>query len=155
MGQSWSDHVIDFFVIFFADVAAAYFALIWFESRKEDRDQARRSLNQLIFFGSTFHQRYQQMFDNYKEASESTGTGLPTDNSEDGAKFASIASDAQFWSFKGSESIRPLYEKVLNDKDSLRVRTVGEARLKLNALMEHISNLNLECAKRLQKKTFL
>jgi hypothetical protein len=140
-----SEHIIDFFVIFAADLAAAYVALRWFESRtearKEERRRAMSSLNEVARLSAQLKERYSKIRENLKNSSDSTATNLPSDLNETDRRFFEIDQDYLFWSFDNSKHYRDQYDKIKDMKKALSAKTVGQARSKLTALIDALTIL--------------
>jgi hypothetical protein len=147
-GIKWIDHIIDFFVIFGADLLAAFVALKWFEARKDANQKAEKSLNELLRFAGIFQARYKQLSDRFQNSDDSSGTGLPNDPDDDDREFAQLDFDSAFWAFKNATSIKQKYDKVKALKENIRVNTVGEAKTKLAEILTAIAELESDIKKK-------
>lgn len=152
-GPTWFDHFIDFWVIFFADIGAAYVALRWFEARKEDRKRALESLNEIYKVCSSLSKRYKAMKEGFKNSGDSAATNLPRDITDDDRQFYAIESDFLFWSFNGGPAYHRSYKKINELKGGLSARTVGEARTKLTELIGALDRLSFMATVELKPKS--
>lgn len=146
-------HLIDLVVIFIADLAAAYFALKWFEAHKEDRDRARQSLNDLYQACSLLSTRYTNMKKGFDNSDDATATGIARDITDADRKFLEFDEDILFWSFDGSNSFRNKYEEIKKMKDDLNPRTVGEAKRKLAELVTALASLKQDALEQLKPQS--
>ena len=111
MEVAWVGHLIDFFVIFFADVVAAYVGIRYFESRHADRQRTESSLSDLHRGLSQLQGFFHSTKESYDE-DENTQRIFQIDYSADVKVFFSFNVNLLFWSFRSAKIYRPLYDSL-------------------------------------------
>lgn len=152
MGINWIDHGVDFWVIFFADIGAAYVAIKIFESRNADRERTEASLS-LLYQLSTrkrdrfWHQRAGVTTHDHLEAR------IANDVTEMDAAFEDLRDNFIFWNFKRAALFREQYDKIRTQKDRIhRAQPAGELKQNLNVLIEQLDALKNDIESELRAK---
>lgn len=146
------DHVIDFFVIFFADVCAAYFAIKFFESRLADRQRSEQSLSKLyklVVELQNFYQREKAKITPHDHLAHS----ISGDLTEARREFSDLKDDIQFWRFSGSGSFKSVFTSILTRMQQAHNQELaGELRKRVGDLVAELDSLQKAIATKLEAK---
>jgi hypothetical protein len=141
-GGIMMEHFIDFWVIFFADVAAAYVAIKVFEARHVDRDRTERSLSKLYQLTTGLKQFYWRERGRVSSIAIQFEARISGDLNADREGFEELQDNLLFWSFRSEV---PFHEKYTTVRSTMaqahQSQNAGELKVTLDKLLDELKKL--------------
>ncbi len=134
MSDATFHHFIDFWVILFADVGAAFVAVALFEAKKADRERCEESLNQLFQLADHFEKYYRRELAKVP-MNNNLSHQIASYIDDESRSLEGLDSNILFWRFVGGKRFRHRYQDILKSR---RIAHQGQPSAELRGALQKL-----------------